>query len=62
MPIYTCTYVQGSLTPDVKDELAAGITTIHSDSNHVPPDYVNVVFAEMPPRTSTSAAVPGLPC
>ncbi|MFI8204149.1 tautomerase family protein [Streptomyces sp. NPDC085937] len=61
MPLYTCTYAQGSLTPGVKDELAADITGIHSDINHVPPDYVNVVFAEMPPENVYVGGRPGTP-
>ncbi|MFA3843554.1 tautomerase family protein [Streptomyces aureus] len=48
MPIYTCTTTQGSLTSEVKALLAAEITRIHVDINHVPPAYVNVVFSELP--------------
>ncbi|MFE4256322.1 4-oxalocrotonate tautomerase family protein [Streptomyces sp. NPDC056910] len=48
MPICTCTTTQGSLTSEVKALLAAEITRIHVDINHVPPAYVNVVFSELP--------------
>ena len=39
MPVYTCT---------AKAELAAEVTRIHSEVNHVPSTYVNVVFNELP--------------
>ncbi|MFJ5274534.1 tautomerase family protein [Streptomyces sp. NPDC088358] len=49
MPVYTCTTARGSLTSESKALLAAEITRIHVDINHVPPAYVNVVFSELPP-------------
>ncbi|MFD0067037.1 4-oxalocrotonate tautomerase family protein [Streptomyces sp. NPDC056690] len=55
MPMYTCTTTQRSLTSEVKALLAAEITRIHVDINHVPPAYVNVVFFELP-RTASSQA------
>jgi phenylpyruvate tautomerase PptA (4-oxalocrotonate tautomerase family) len=48
MPIYTCTAAASTLSVDVKAELAAEVTRIHSEVNHVPSTYVNVVFNELP--------------
>jgi phenylpyruvate tautomerase PptA (4-oxalocrotonate tautomerase family) len=48
MPIYTCTAAASTLSVDVKAELAAEVTRIHSEVNHVPSTYVNVVFHELP--------------
>jgi phenylpyruvate tautomerase PptA (4-oxalocrotonate tautomerase family) len=48
MPIYTCTTSESTLTGPTKATLAAGIARIHSEINHVPSTYVNVVFHELP--------------
>src|ERR1700752_3549860 len=40
MAVYTCA--------DAKAERAAEMTRIHSEVNHVPSTYVNVVFDELP--------------
>ena len=49
MPIYTCTTTQSTINADRKTVLAGEIARIHSDINHVPSTYVNVVFHELPP-------------
>lgn len=61
MPIYTCTAAQGSLTSELKALLAAEITRIHADINHVPPAYVNVVFSELPPDSVFAGGQPATP-
>ena len=48
MPIYTCTTTETTLRGDVKAALAAEVGRIHSEINHVPSTYVNVVFHELP--------------
>jgi phenylpyruvate tautomerase PptA (4-oxalocrotonate tautomerase family) len=48
MPIYTCTTSESTLTGPTKATLAAEIARIHSEINHVPSTYVNVVFHELP--------------
>ena len=48
MPIYTCTANDATLTASTKAELAGEIARIHSEINHVPSTYVNVVFHELP--------------
>ena len=48
MPIYTCTTAESTLSGDVKAALAAEVGRIHSEINHVPSTYVNVVFHELP--------------
>lgn len=48
MPIYTCTTTESTLSDDIKAALAAEIGRIHSEINHVPSTYVNVVFHELP--------------
>ncbi|GAB4060948.1 tautomerase family protein [Catellatospora paridis] len=61
MPLYSCTIAQGMLSAKDKAALAAEITRIHSDINHVPPEYVNVVFTELPPENIYVGAKPGRP-
>ena len=48
MPIYTCTTTESTLPGPVKKALAREIASIHSEINHVPSTYVNVVFHELP--------------
>jgi len=48
MAVYTCTTVDSILTTDVKAELAAEISRIHSTAHDVPSVHVNVVFSELP--------------
>jgi phenylpyruvate tautomerase PptA (4-oxalocrotonate tautomerase family) len=48
MPIYTCTTAESTLSGTVKADLAGEITRIHTEINHVPSTYVNVVFNELP--------------
>jgi phenylpyruvate tautomerase PptA (4-oxalocrotonate tautomerase family) len=48
VPIYTCTAAVSTLSVDAKAELAAEVTRIHAEVNHVPSTYVNVVFNELP--------------
>ncbi|MFJ8504903.1 tautomerase family protein [Streptomyces avermitilis] len=61
MPIYTCTTAQGALRAGAKGELAAEITRIHAEINHVPPAYVNVVFSELPQDSVYVGGEPGAP-
>lgn len=61
MPIYTCTAAQGSLTSELKTLLAAEITRIHVDINHVPPAYVNVVFSDLPADSVFAGGQPATP-
>ncbi|MEU9292001.1 tautomerase family protein [Streptomyces sp. NPDC048275] len=61
MPIYTCTAAQGTLTSESKALLAAEITRIHVDINHVPPAYVNVVFSELPSDSVFAGGQPATP-
>ena len=48
MPIYTCTTTASTLASDAKAALATEISEIHSAINHVPSNYVTVVFHELP--------------
>lgn len=61
MPIYTCTTTTTALTTDVKGELAKEISRIHSEINHVPSTYVNVVFAEFPADSVYTDGMPAAP-
>ena len=56
MPVYTCTTVECTLSADAKATLAREVARIHSDINHVPSTYVNVVFLELPAEASTPTA------
>ncbi|MGO9158047.1 tautomerase family protein [Mycobacterium sp.] len=47
MPVYTCTTNESTLSADTKKALAGEIATMHSEINHVPSTYVNVVFHEL---------------
>ena len=48
MPVYTCTTTESTLSAQTKKALAGEIGTIHSEINHVPSTYVNVVFNVLP--------------
>ena len=48
MPIYSCTTTESTLSAQTKKALAGEVGTIHSEINHVPSTYVNVVFHELP--------------
>lgn len=61
MPIYTCTTTASTLTADSKKALAGEIGTIHSEINHVPSTYVNVVFHELPADDVYTDGVPANP-
>ncbi|MEV6171976.1 tautomerase family protein [Streptomyces sp. NPDC051954] len=61
MPVYTCTTALGSLTGESRALLAAEITRIHADINHVPPAYVNVVFSELPSDSVFTGGQPASP-
>ena len=61
MPIYTCTTTESTLPGPVKKALASEIATIHSDINHVPSTYVNVVFHELPADDVYTDGVPASP-
>ncbi|WP_404790882.1 tautomerase family protein [Streptomyces tendae] len=61
MPIYTCTYTRGSLPAEVKARLASAVTAIHAEINNIPPDYVNVVFSELPQEDVFVGGRPGSP-
>jgi phenylpyruvate tautomerase PptA (4-oxalocrotonate tautomerase family) len=61
MPIYTCTTTESTLSADTKRALAGEIGTIHSEINHVPSTYVNVVFHELPADSVYTDGAPAGP-
>jgi phenylpyruvate tautomerase PptA (4-oxalocrotonate tautomerase family) len=61
MPIYTCTTTESTLPGPVKEALAREIASIHSEINHVPSTYVNVVFHELPADDVYTDGVPARP-
>jgi phenylpyruvate tautomerase PptA (4-oxalocrotonate tautomerase family) len=61
VPIYTCTTNQSTLSADTKKALAGEIATIHSEINHVPSTYVNVVFHELPADSVYTDGAPASP-
>jgi phenylpyruvate tautomerase PptA (4-oxalocrotonate tautomerase family) len=61
MPVYTVTTTASTLTADVKSTLAQEIGRIHSEINHVPSTYVNVVFHELPPGGVYTDGAPANP-
>ena len=61
MPVYTCTTTGSTLSAQTKKALAGEIGTIHSEINHVPSTYVNVVFHELPADNVYTDAVPASP-
>lgn len=58
MPVYTCTTNTETLNSQTKNDLAAEITRIHAEINHVPTTYVNVVFHEVAPQNLYADARP----
>jgi phenylpyruvate tautomerase PptA (4-oxalocrotonate tautomerase family) len=61
MPIYSCTTTELTLSAQTKKALAGEIGTIHSEINHVPSTYVNVVFHELPADSVYTDGVPASP-
>jgi phenylpyruvate tautomerase PptA (4-oxalocrotonate tautomerase family) len=61
VPVYTCTTAVETLTPSSKAALATEITRIHSEVNHVPSTYINVVFQELPAEDVYTDARPAQP-
>lgn len=61
MPIYTCVSAQQTLTTASKAALAGEISRIHSEINHVPSTYVNVVFHELAPDNVYTDGKPAQP-
>jgi phenylpyruvate tautomerase PptA (4-oxalocrotonate tautomerase family) len=61
VPVYTCTTTESRLSVDDKKSLAREIATIHSEINHIPSTYVNVVFHELPADSVYTDGVPASP-
>lgn len=61
MPIYTCTTNESTLSAQSKKALAGEIAKIHSEINHVPSTYVNVVFHELPADSVYTDGAPASP-
>lgn len=61
MPVYTCTTTRSALTASTKAALAAELASIHSRVNHVPSEYVNVVFYALPEDDVYTGGRPAAP-
>ncbi len=61
MPIYTCTTTESTLPAQTKKALAGEIGKIHSEINHVPSTYVNVVSHELPADCVYTDGAPASP-
>jgi phenylpyruvate tautomerase PptA (4-oxalocrotonate tautomerase family) len=61
VPIYTCTTNDSTLSANSKKALSGEIATIHSEINHVPSTYVNVVFHELPADSVYTDGAPASP-
>jgi len=61
VPVYTCTTTESTLSVDNKKALAREIASIHSEINHVPSTYVNVVYHELPADSVYTDGVPANP-
>jgi phenylpyruvate tautomerase PptA (4-oxalocrotonate tautomerase family) len=61
VPVYTCTTTESTLSAQTKKALAGEIGAIHSEINHVPSTYVNVVFHELPADSVYTDAEPASP-
>jgi phenylpyruvate tautomerase PptA (4-oxalocrotonate tautomerase family) len=61
VPVYTCTTTESTLSAQTKKALAGEIGAIHSEINHVPSTYVNVVFHELPADSVYTDAAPASP-
>jgi phenylpyruvate tautomerase PptA (4-oxalocrotonate tautomerase family) len=61
VPVYTCTTTESTLSVDDKKSVAREIATIHSEINHVPSTYVNVVFHELAADSVYTDGVPASP-
>ena len=61
MPVYTCTTTESTFSAQTKKALAGEIGTIHSEINHVPSTYVNVIFHELAANNVYTDGVPATP-
>jgi phenylpyruvate tautomerase PptA (4-oxalocrotonate tautomerase family) len=61
MPVYECLTTAGTLTQEQRSELAAEITTIHTEETGSPADFVHVVFPELPAGHAFTAGSVGAP-
>jgi len=58
MPLYTVTTQAGVLAGEAKANLAAKVTTLHSDYAGVPKNWVHVVFHDYAPGSGFTAGEP----
>jgi phenylpyruvate tautomerase PptA (4-oxalocrotonate tautomerase family) len=61
MPVYTLTTTESTLSSHTKARLAGEIGRIHSEINHVPSTYVNVVYQELPADAVYTGGTPAAP-
>jgi phenylpyruvate tautomerase PptA (4-oxalocrotonate tautomerase family) len=61
MPVYSCTTTTGTLSDDVKADLAAEITRIHVSITDAPSEFVNVVFHDLPATNVFVDSTPAQP-
>jgi phenylpyruvate tautomerase PptA (4-oxalocrotonate tautomerase family) len=61
MPVYTLTTTESTLSAETKARLAGEIGRIHSEINHVPSTYVNVVYQELPADAVYTGGEPAAP-
>ena len=48
MPIYQCVVPEGSLAPGLRSQIAAELTRIHCDVTGASPEFVQVLFLDVP--------------
>jgi phenylpyruvate tautomerase PptA (4-oxalocrotonate tautomerase family) len=61
LPIYTCTTNDSTLSAQTKKALAQEIARLHSEINHVPSTYVNVIYHELPADNVYTDGAPASP-
>ena len=61
MPLYTITVQVGALSDEAKRDLAAKLTTLHSEYAGVPPNWVHIVFQDYGAGSGFTAGKPSAP-
>jgi len=58
MPVYQCVVPQGTVTRDLRPRIAEAFTQIHSEVTGTAPDFVQVLFVDMPLGSTFTAGQP----
>jgi phenylpyruvate tautomerase PptA (4-oxalocrotonate tautomerase family) len=58
MAIYQCVVPQGAIAVELRPRIAAELTRIHCEATSAAPEFVQVVFVDVPPGAAFAAGRP----